>query len=121
MKLLIDMNLSPDFTSYLRRHGVDAAHWSEIGNPDANDAKIMGYADEHGYVVITLDLDFSAILAATQGKSPSVVQIRAKEAISERVFIATLAAIEQAQEELADGAILTIDLEKSRLRLLPLE
>ena len=114
------MNLSPSFAAYLRAQGVGAAHWSETGNPEANDAEIMGYADEHGYVVVTLDLDFSAILAATQGKGPSVVQIRAKEVITERVFITTLAAIEQAQNELTEGAILTIDMEKSRLRLLPL-
>ena len=48
------MNLSPDFASYLRGHGVDAVHWSEIGNPGASDVEIMGYADEHGYVVVTL-------------------------------------------------------------------
>jgi predicted nuclease of predicted toxin-antitoxin system len=120
LKLLLDMNLSPEFASYLRKRGVDAAHWFEIGNPEASDAEIISYAAEHGYVVVTLDLDFSAILAATQGKEPSVVQIRAKEAISEKIFVSTLAAIEQVKDELAEGAILTIDMEKSRLRLLPL-
>jgi len=31
------------------------------------------------YTVLTLDLDFSAILAATQGRKPSVVQLRSDE------------------------------------------
>jgi predicted nuclease of predicted toxin-antitoxin system len=43
---------------------------------DAADIEIMAYAAKHDYVVLTHDLDFSAILAATQGTKPSVVQIR---------------------------------------------
>ena len=43
---------------------------------DAADIKIMAYAAEHGNIVLTHDLDFSAILAVTQGTKPSVVQIR---------------------------------------------
>jgi len=39
----------------------------------------MAYASVNGYVVLTHDLDFSAILAATQGEKPSVVQIRADD------------------------------------------
>jgi predicted nuclease of predicted toxin-antitoxin system len=33
---------------------------------DAADSEIMAYAAKHDYVVLTHDLDFSAILAATQ-------------------------------------------------------
>ena len=36
----------------------------------------MAWATEHGYVVVTADLDFGAILAATRRMSPSVVQVR---------------------------------------------
>jgi len=36
----------------------------------------MAYAKDLDWVVLTYDLDFSAILAATQGQKPSVVQIR---------------------------------------------
>ena len=37
----------------------------------------MRFAKIHDFVVLTHDLDFGSILAATQGKKPSVVQIRA--------------------------------------------
>jgi predicted nuclease of predicted toxin-antitoxin system len=37
----------------------------------------MAYAKLHGRIVLTHDLDFSAILAATKGDKPSVVQVRA--------------------------------------------
>jgi hypothetical protein len=45
----------------------------------APDAENMSYAQDHGYVVIINDLDFSAILAATNGTGPSVVQIRSTD------------------------------------------
>ena len=38
----------------------------------------MAFAGANGCVVLTHDLDFGAILAATQGRKPSVVQIRAR-------------------------------------------
>ena len=39
------------------------------------DSAIMAYAAEHDYIVVTNDMDFTAILAATQCEKPSVVQI----------------------------------------------
>jgi predicted nuclease of predicted toxin-antitoxin system len=41
--------------------------------------KILAWANEHHFVVITNDLDFSAILAAGAGAAPSVVQIRTQD------------------------------------------
>jgi predicted nuclease of predicted toxin-antitoxin system len=43
---------------------------------DAADIEIMAHAAKYDYVVQTHDLDFSAILAATQETKTSVVQIR---------------------------------------------
>ena len=49
MKVLVDMNLSPLWVAYLADHGIDALHWSSVGDPRAEDAVIMGRAREHGY------------------------------------------------------------------------
>jgi predicted nuclease of predicted toxin-antitoxin system len=73
VKLLIDMNLSPDWAGSLTEAGFEAAHWSDLGAVDATDKEIMAYARTNGYVVITHDLDFSSILAATGGEKPSVI------------------------------------------------
>ena len=66
------MNLSPRWIERLARHGFEAVHWSTIGAATAPDVEILAWASEHQCVVLTNDLDFSAILAA----APSVVQIR---------------------------------------------
>jgi len=79
MKVLVDMNLSPTWASLLTGAGITALHWSAIGPATAPDHEIMAYAKSNDYVVLTQDLDFSAILAATQGEKPSVVQIRSED------------------------------------------
>ena len=74
MKLLLDMNLSPRWVAYLAGTGIESVHWSSVGPHSASDAEIMAYALKHDCVVLTQDLDFSSILAATRGTKPSVVQ-----------------------------------------------
>jgi predicted nuclease of predicted toxin-antitoxin system len=83
MKLLIDMNLSPGWVGLLRDSGWDTEHWSGVGAANATDSQIMDFAALNGYVVVTHDLDFGAILAVTHGRKPSVVQIRAENVNAE--------------------------------------
>lgn len=121
MKFLIDMNLSPRWRETLENAGFEAEHWSSVGKPDALDVVIMEYAAAHGLIVLTSDLDFSAILAATGGHKPSVVQIRPgnldPDAIAERI----LSALRQSADLLEQGALVTIETDRARLRLLPLD
>lgn len=63
----------------------------------------MAYAKCQGFVVLTHDLDSGAILAATGGDSPSVLQIRADDTSPEAVGAAVLAALRQMADELAAG------------------
>ncbi len=58
MKLLIDMNLSPDWVPIFEREGWNALHWSSVGNPRASDSEIMEWARANAFVVFTHDLDF---------------------------------------------------------------
>lgn len=76
MKLVLDLNLSPSVATTLARAGFEAVHWSAIGSATAEDSVILLWARAQGFVVVTHDLDFSAILAASGEDSPSVVQVR---------------------------------------------
>ena len=120
MKVLVDMNLSPRWVGLLNGVGMQAAHWSAVGKVDAPDAEIMTYAAANDYVVLTHDLDFSAILAATHGEKPSVVQIRAEDVNPDAIGTQIIAALRQMESELREGALLTVDPARTRLRLLPL-
>ena len=120
MKLLVDMNLSPRWTRFLSVAKLEAEHWSNLGAGHAPDAEIMAFAKAHGYVVFTHDLDFSAILAATRGEKPSVVQVRAEDVSPEAIGDAVVAAVRQTTDDLDEGALLTVEPSRMRLRLLPL-
>ena len=76
------MNLSPSWVDRLAGHGFEAVHWFTIGAATAPDVEILAWANQHEFVLITNDLDFSAILAASAGASPSVVQIRTQDLLS---------------------------------------
>ncbi len=120
MKLLVDMNLSPRWIDFLTDAGIEAAHWSTIGAANAPDLVIMAYASTNDYAVLTHDLDFSAILAATHGEKPSVIQIRAEDISPEAIGNQILIALHQMASELEEGALLTIDPNRTRIRVLPL-
>ncbi|MCB1896981.1 MAG: DUF5615 family PIN-like protein [Zoogloeaceae bacterium] len=120
MRVLVDMNLSPRWVDTLSDAGIPAEHWSSVGAADAPDAVLMDYARCNGHVVLTHDLDFGAILAATHGEKPSVVQIRAVDVSPDAIGDQVLAALQQMAGELEDGALLTVDARRTRLRVLPL-
>jgi predicted nuclease of predicted toxin-antitoxin system len=120
MKFLIDMNLPPSWVGFLTEAGFEAVHWSSIGADDASDSEIFGWAAAKDHIVLTCDLDFGAILAATRARRPSVLQIRSELLIPHAIGQAVLAAIRQARQELLDGAIVSVDAARVRLRVLPL-
>jgi predicted nuclease of predicted toxin-antitoxin system len=81
MKILIDINLSRRWVSFLASHGIEAIHWSVIGQSSDLDSKIALYAEINDYTVLTHDLDFGEILAFTNQKKPSVIQIRSVDVV----------------------------------------
>lgn len=105
----------------LSEAGIEAAHWSKLGAHNASGSEIMAFAAANNYMVLTHDLDFSAILAATQGEKPSVVQIRAEDVSPDVISKQVIVAPRQMAIELEDGALLTIEPNHTRLRVLPLQ
>jgi predicted nuclease of predicted toxin-antitoxin system len=119
MKFLVDMNLSPSWVNFLAEAGFVAVHWSTVGRGDAPDIELMRWAAEHDHILLTADLDFGAILAATQRRQPSVIQIRADIPTPATVGGSVLSAIRQTRDELALGAVVSVDAARARLRVLP--
>ncbi len=120
MKILIDMNLSPNWAKVLNEAGIDATHWSQLGPANTTDPAIMAYAAANGFVILTNDLDFGIALAIANKEKPSVVQIRGEDLRPASIANQVVPALRQMQTELEDGALLTIDSKRTRLRLLPL-
>ncbi len=120
MKMLVDMNLSPQWVMGLRSAGQEATHWSAVGRGNAPDEGPMAWASREGAVVFTHDPDFGAILAHTGASGPSVIQIREQDVDPETIDAAVLAAIEQCREPLERGALVTVDPRRAKARVLPI-
>lgn len=120
MKILIDMNLSPEWVKRFAEDQIESIHWSVVGNPSAPDTEIMRFARDHGYVVFTHDLDFGAILATTNANGPSVVQVRTQDVLSEDTMHLIVRILRSNETAIMTGALVTVDVARARIRILPL-
>ena len=114
------MNLSPLWTAMLQSDGHAAVHWSEIGSGGAPDSEILLWARTNDHVVLTNDLDFTAILASSGGRAPSVVQLRMQDLLPDVAGNIVLRVLDQFGDDLDAGSLLTVNLAQARVRKLPL-
>jgi predicted nuclease of predicted toxin-antitoxin system len=120
MKLLLDMNIPPRWVGDLVAAGHEAVHWRDVGDIRAGDKALLAYARDAGRVVVTHDLDFGDILAATAGVSPSVVLVRCDDLGARATIDRVIAGLGVASQALASGALVSIDATRERVRMLPL-
>lgn len=120
MKIVVDMNLSPEWVSVLEAADYEAVHWSTVGDPQASDKIIMAWALSNDCIVFTHDLDFGTLLAISQADPPSVIQVRTQDVLPSKLSSLILDALRQFEKELKIGALVTIDEDKAKARILPI-
>lgn len=120
LKILVDVNLSHAWVKTFREAGIEATHWQNIGDPRADDTVLMAWARDHGYAILTHDLDFSAILALTFATGPSVIQVRADDVLPDHLGPMLIEAIRAHESLLIQGAVVVVDELRARARILPL-
>ncbi len=121
MRILIDMNLSPEWVKFFEQNKVQSTHWSEVGEANASDEDIFNWAREHGAWIFTHDLDFGAILAVGGESGPSVIQVRVEDLDPDRLGRDVLLLLKQFNVVLQKGALVVLDDNKTRVRILPLK
>jgi predicted nuclease of predicted toxin-antitoxin system len=120
IRIVVDMNLSPDWVPVLARAGRPTVHWLNVGDPRATDREIMDWALANGHVVFTHDLDFGTMLALTHASGPSVLQVRGQDVLPDHLEAMVVAAIRQHEADLAAGALVVVDEKRRRVRILPI-
>jgi len=120
MKILIDMNLSPEWVQEFKVYKIEAVHWSAVGKFDAPDTSLMDWARENEHIIFTHDLDFGTALALTKAEKPSVIQVRTQNVTVPHLSKMVISAIETYTELLVKGALIVLDEDKKRIRILPL-
>lgn len=120
MNVLIDMNLSPLWVQEFKSYGINSVHWSQVGAYDAPDSTLMQWARTNGYIVFTHDLDFGTALALTSAEKPSVIQVRAQNITINHLSKMVIETLLSQAGLLDNGALIVIDENKKRIRILPL-
>jgi len=119
-RFLADMNLSPITVEDLRREGYDVIRVSDLLPADAPDSEILELARQREAVVITQDLDFSALLALSGYDRPSLITLRLTNTDTHLVSERLKQVFVQVEQRLNDGCAVTVDDANIRIRKLPI-
>ncbi|MEM6647881.1 MAG: DUF5615 family PIN-like protein [Bacteroidota bacterium] len=88
--------------------------------PSAPDDAILKWAAENEAAIFTHDLDFGTFLASMHRDRPSVIQVRAQDVMPRGLKSVVLGALDQVASHLAEGALVTVEPHRVRIRILPL-
>jgi len=119
MRLLADMHVSPRTVAYLRELGHDAIRVNEILPASAPDEVVVAHAREQSRVIITQDLDFSRMVAASGLSHPSVISLRLSSSRVEYVHGVLDRVLPALEQYVRSGAIVTVEDSRVRWRALP--
>ncbi len=81
---------------------------------------LMTYAQQRGLVIVTHDLDFGALLAATHARGPSVIQVRMQDPLGDGFVHLISSVLKRFEAEITAGALIVVDESRSRVRVLPI-
>ena len=121
MKFLADMGISPKTVDFLTQLGYDATHLYQEGLEKLADADILAKALREERIVLTHDLDFGELVAASGAKLPSIITFRLRNMHPDRVNIYMEEVVGNHQNVLEQGAAISITEGKLRVRLLPIK
>jgi predicted nuclease of predicted toxin-antitoxin system len=120
MRFLADMGVSQRVVEWLRARGHDAVHLRDEGLQRLPNGEIFQKASREARVVLTFDLDFGEILAASGGQIISVVLFRLHNTRADFVIQRLDAVLNQSSAELSQGAIVVVEDGLHRVRKLPI-
>ena len=106
---------------WLREMGHDAVHLREEGLQRLPNGEILAKARREGRVTITFDLGFGELMAAGGRNCPSVIVLRLANARAENVIEKLRRVIVESGNELENGAIVSVEEARYRVRSLPIE
>jgi predicted nuclease of predicted toxin-antitoxin system len=120
MKFLADMGISPRTVDFLQHLGHPAVHLHQQGFHRLKDSEILEKARKEGCILLTHDLDFGDLLAASGEDLPSVVIFRLRNMRPEHVNRHLLKIISLYAKAIETGVIITVTEGQARMRNLPL-
>jgi predicted nuclease of predicted toxin-antitoxin system len=120
MRLLADMGVSMRVVEWLRTAGHDVVHLREEGLQRLPNGDIFQKALAEARVLMTFDLDFGEIVAASGGQVVSVILFRLHNTRSDHVTTRLQTVLNQSTDELLAGAFVVVEEGRHRVRRLPI-
>jgi len=120
MRLLLDMGLPRRSAALLRQAGHDAVHLGERGLSRLTEEEIVALAASEERVIVTLDADFSALLALSSATRPSVIHLRLQGLGHPKAGQVIASLLAEVGDELASGCVVSVTPGGVRVRRLPI-
>ncbi len=120
MKFLADMGIAQSTVHWLLENGYNAIHLREENFHRATDTEILNKAKNEGRIVLTCDLDFGNLMAASSRFSPSVIIFRLENEKPDNINRRLKQVLNESANALEKGAIISVEEIRHRVRLLPI-
>lgn len=121
LRFIADIHISPLTVAALQQQGYDVLLVTEVLPATATDAEILELARAENRIVLTQDLDFSALVALGGYVQPSLVTLRLSSAQPDIVSQRLLKVLPQLKQVLIEGSVITIEDTAVRFRKLPIQ
>lgn len=120
MKFLGDMGIAGSTMNWLKSKGHDAKHLRDEGLQRLPDGDIFTKAENEGRIILTFDLGFGDIAAAAGTTLPSIIIFRLLDQTPANVNRRLEVVLREAATNLSQGAIVSVDEIRYRIRRLPI-
>ena len=120
MRFLADMGISPTTVAFLEDLGHDAVHLREQRLERLPDPEILKKARDEDRILLTHDLDFGELVAASGEQLPSVIVFRLRNMQPSQVNHYVQRVVTEYRDPLEDGAIVSVAEGQVRSRALPI-
>ncbi|WP_119071550.1 DUF5615 family PIN-like protein [Aggregatilinea lenta] len=121
MKFLADMAIAQSTVTWLREQGHAVMHVRDEGMQRADDTAILAKAHAEDQIVLTLDLDFGYLMAASGAALPSVIIFRLGNETANVITKRLEDVLTCCEADLLTGSIIAVDDETVRVRQLPIK
>lgn len=121
MKFLADMGISPKTVDFLIALGFESIHLSALKLNKMLDSEILNKAKNEGFILLTHDLDFSELVAASKAKLPSVIIFRLRNMQPNNVNSTLKKIVTNHSSALKQEAIISVTDSQIRVRQLPIK
>ncbi len=121
MRFLADVGISPLTVEFLNCLGHDALHLYEQRLHRMKDPDILHKARSESRVLLTHDLDFGELMAASGAELPSVIIFRLRRMQPQILNNHLTYLISEFESDIDLGAILSVSERQVRVRHLPIE